>query len=86
MAFDAVETRMPTAIKALTITLQRQAVGEDIVNVAWFKIDIIDQAGEDMPATSGNLTPHCTGAELAALMAFMDGKWQQAQAVLPESE
>ena len=86
MAFEAVGASIPTEIKALTITLQRQQVGVSTVNVAWFQIDITNQDGIAMPPVSGNLFPHCTAGELSALDSFMTGKWQQAQAVLPESE
>lgn len=87
MALEPLETRTPTTIHAIAITLY--SIVEDVEGVPTdqrsvrYKYTPADQFGFDLDTKSGDLVPHLTPEQIAALQTFMDDMRALAEATLP---
>ena len=87
MALPALETRTPTTIHAIAITLY--SIIEDVEGVPTeqrrirYKYTPADQFGFDLDTKNGDLVPHLTPEQIAALQSFMDDMRVLAEATLP---
>ena len=89
MALSTLEGRTPTSIKAVTVHLfsvieMVDEVPTDVRRVH-FTIVPADQNEVDMNPINGDLVPHLTPEQIAALQSFMDDMRALAVAALPSS-
>ena len=86
MAFDTLQGKTPTYIKAVQIILTREL--EDptdpltMIERVRYKVVPADQNVNDMNPVSGNLVPRLTAPQISALQSFMDDMWADAVAAL----
>lgn len=81
MAFDPVSTRTPTSIGELEIVLRTNpATGEQSAS---YQFDVLDQDGKIIRRYNGDLVPHITQGQIAALLDFMADLRTLAEQVLP---
>jgi len=89
MAISPPETRTPTTIQSLSVTLSDWLADEfqEADQSATYQLVVLDQNGAKMswPHDTGNLAPHITVEERDWLMAFMSSLRERAEtAVLGE--
>ena len=87
MALPALEARTPTSIKAIVIALYSSiedvdGVPTDVRGIK-YRYTPADQYGFDMLTKDGDLVPHLTPEQIAALQSFMDDMRGLAEATLP---
>lgn len=83
MAFDPIETRIPTAIPRLMVLMYQH---DDILanggtQAIEYDVIVTDQNGDVIKfnKSRGDLAPHLTTQQLTALRDFMDSMMQKAQ-------
>ena len=84
MTFTPEDTRIPTSIGSIAITLTDQD-GVAANHIATFVIEVEDQDGDMLRVRTGNLEPHLEAAQKTAIVNFLD--WVRDKAVdelLPE--
>lgn len=81
-SFDAADTRVPTTVPSVSITLDVYA-GNPNTYAASYRFVVRDAFGEDLEIRQGNLIPHMTTAQRNAAGSFLDSMLTKAQAVIP---
>jgi len=79
MALPAAQARIPVAIGDLAVVLTDyvETVGEPAHKSGGYEVQVVYDNG-DIVVLSGDLLPHITPVQTAALVAFMDGLRVQA--------